>query len=125
MGCTGWHQTELEVLQGHATALVVLSGTLRVNGSEDIKEAEVGLFDRERSLVRIDSQDKATVLMPSATQTNEPIVGRGPFVMSNLIDLREAMIDYENEEMGRLGPRIEWQEEGEAYGNSIHIPSPR
>ena len=39
-------RTDLAVPDGYTTALVVLKGALRVNGSEAIATAEVGLFDR-------------------------------------------------------------------------------
>ena len=38
--------TELALPDGYTTALVVLRGSLRANGSEPIREAEVALFDR-------------------------------------------------------------------------------
>ena len=39
-------RTDLAVPDGYTTALVVLKGALRVNGSEPVAAAEVGLFDR-------------------------------------------------------------------------------
>src|SRR5215470_5412196 len=43
---TSDQRTDLAVPDGYTTALVVLKGALRVNGSEPIAMAEVGLFDR-------------------------------------------------------------------------------
>ena len=45
---TSDQRTDLAVPDGYTTALVVLKGAVRVNGSEAIEAAEVGLFDRCR-----------------------------------------------------------------------------
>src|SRR5262245_7246700 len=43
---TSDQRTDLTLPDGYTTALVVLKGALRVNGSEPVTAAEVGLFDR-------------------------------------------------------------------------------
>src|SRR5262245_17339643 len=48
-------RAELRVPDGFTTALAVLKGPLRVNGSETIEAAEVALFDRARERLLIDS----------------------------------------------------------------------
>jgi redox-sensitive bicupin YhaK (pirin superfamily) len=47
---------DLALPDGYTTALVVLRGSLRVGGSEPIREAEVALFDRAGEIIRIDSE---------------------------------------------------------------------
>jgi redox-sensitive bicupin YhaK (pirin superfamily) len=95
-------QTELTVPDGYTTILVVLRGVLRVNGSEDLAAAEVGLFDRERSVMRLESATDTTALVLSGEPIDEPIVGQGPFVMNSPQEIRDAMIDYQSGRMGHL-----------------------
>jgi quercetin 2,3-dioxygenase len=94
--------TELSVPDGFTTALVVLKGALRVNGSEAILAAEVGLFDRAGESIRIDGGGGATALLLCGRPIDEPIVGRGPFVMNSADEIRQAVIDYQSGRMGRL-----------------------
>jgi redox-sensitive bicupin YhaK (pirin superfamily) len=94
--------TDLAVPDGYTTALVVLRGAVRVNGSEAIGAAEVGLFDRAGTSIRIDSANDATALLLSGEPIDEPIVGQGPFVMNSPQEIRQAIVDYQNGRMGRL-----------------------
>lgn len=98
----GDQRTELAVPDGWTTALVVLRGTLRVNGSESIGEAEVGVFDREGKSISIDSAKGVTALLLSGEPIDEPIVGSGPFVMNTPEEIRQAMADYQSGKMGHL-----------------------
>ncbi len=97
------HQpTDLPLPDGYTTALVVLRGTLRANGSEPIREAEVALFDRAGESLRIDEADDATALLLCGEPIGEPIVGQGPFVMNRPEEIRQAIVDYQSGKMGDL-----------------------
>jgi quercetin 2,3-dioxygenase len=93
---------ELAVRDGHTTVLVVLQGALRINGSEAINAAEVGLFDRAGQRIELDCTETARALLLAGAPIDEPIVGRGPFVMNNLAEIRQAMLDYQSGKMGHL-----------------------
>ncbi|MGH8490842.1 MAG: pirin family protein [Gammaproteobacteria bacterium] len=93
---------DLAVPDGYTTALVVLKGAVRVNGSEAIEAAEVGLFDRAGETICIDNAKSATALLLSGEPIDEPIVGSGPFVMNTPEEIRQAMADYRSGRMGRL-----------------------
>jgi redox-sensitive bicupin YhaK (pirin superfamily) len=95
-------RTDLAVPDGHTTALVVLRGALRVNGSEAIQAAEVGLFDRAGRSICIDSAKDAIALLLAGEPIDEPIVGHGPFVMNSAQEIRQAITDYESGKMGHL-----------------------
>jgi quercetin 2,3-dioxygenase len=99
---TSDQRTDLEVPNGYTTALVVLKGAVRVNGSEAIKEAEIGLFDRAGKSICIDCAKDATVLMLCGEPIDEPIVGQGPFVMNSSQEIRQAIVDYQSGKMGHL-----------------------
>ncbi len=93
---------ELPLPDGHTTALVMLGGTLRANGSDPIREAEVALFDRAGSGVRIESAENAKALLLCGEPLGEPVVGQGPFVMNRPEEIREAILDYQLGRMGHL-----------------------
>jgi redox-sensitive bicupin YhaK (pirin superfamily) len=93
---------DLTVPDGYTTAVVVLRGTLRVNGSEDVTAAEVGLFDRVGAKICIDSAKNVTALLLSGEPIDEPIVGQGPFVMNTPQEIRQAIADYQSGKMGHL-----------------------
>ena len=98
----GDERTEFQLPDGWTTALVVLKGTLRVNGAEPIGAAEVGLFDRVGTGIRIESASGARALLLSGEPIDEPIVGSGPFVMNTTQEIRQAIVDYQSGRMGRL-----------------------
>jgi redox-sensitive bicupin YhaK (pirin superfamily) len=95
-------EAELTVSDGHTTALAVLRGAVRANGSETIESAEVGLFDRAGTGIRIETIQDATALLLSGDPINEPIVGQGPFVMNTAQEIRQALADYMSGKMGHL-----------------------
>ena len=95
-------RTELPLSDGHTTALVVLKGAVRVNGSETIEAAEVGLFDRAGQSLHLECVEDTTALLLSGEPIDEPIVGQGPFVMNTPQEIRQAMGDYWSGKMGHL-----------------------
>lgn len=95
-------RTDLAVPDGYTTALVVLKGVLRVNGSEAIEDAAAGLFDRGGKSIRIECVKDTTALLLCGKPIDEPIVGQGPFVMNTSQEIRQAMADYMSGKMGRL-----------------------
>jgi redox-sensitive bicupin YhaK (pirin superfamily) len=95
-------RTELTLVEGHTTALVVLRGALAVNGAEAVGTAEVGLFDRSGVGVSLECTDDATALLLSGEPIEEPVVGHGPFVMNTAAEIRQAMADYAGGKMGHL-----------------------
>jgi redox-sensitive bicupin YhaK (pirin superfamily) len=99
----GNQRTDLPIPDGYTTALVVLHGTLRVNGSDPVAAAEVALFDRAGDSICVDDAQRATALLLAGEPIDEPIVGQGPFVMNTREQIRQAMVDYQRGAMGRLG----------------------
>ena len=94
--------TQLPVPDGHTTALVVLRGSVRVNGSEALEAAEVGLFDRAGRSISVEAASDTSALLLCGEPIDEPIVGQGPFVMNTHEEIRQAMMDYASGRMGRL-----------------------
>lgn len=95
---------DLIVPDGYTTLLVVLKGVVHVNGSAAIMEAEVGLFDRSGTTLRIDCAQTVTALLLCGEPIDEPIVGQGPFVMNTRQEIIQAIMDYQSGKMGALSP---------------------
>ncbi|PXW81576.1 hypothetical protein C8R34_1362 [Nitrosomonas sp. Nm84] len=93
---------DLVVPDGYNTLLAVLKGSARVNSSETIGAAEVGLFDRAGNCIHIDSAPNTTALLLCGEPIDEPIAGSGPFVMNTAEEIRQAMVDYQSGKMGKI-----------------------
>lgn len=98
----GGQRTELAVPDGYTTTLIVLKGAVRVNGSEEIEGAEVGLFDRAGQSIQLECVEDTMALLLCGEPIDEPIVGQGPFVMNTSQEIRQAMADYWSGKMGHL-----------------------
>jgi redox-sensitive bicupin YhaK (pirin superfamily) len=92
----------LHVPAGQSTALLVLRGGGRVNGSKSVDEGELAVLDRDGETLSIEVGSDSTILLLSGKPIDEPVVGYGPFVMSTEGEIRKAMEDYRSGRMGRL-----------------------
>jgi len=92
----------LELPQGHTAMLVVLTGHITVNGSQEAGEAEMVLLDREGSEVAIHADGDAKLLILTGEPIDEPIVGYGPFVMNSEAEIRQAVGDYNSGRFTRV-----------------------
>lgn len=90
--------------EGHTVAIVVLKGTVLVNGSEIAREAQFALLDRSGGEVRFEANGEASVLVLSGEPIDEPVVMHGPFVMNTADEIRQAMVDFQNGRFGNLEP---------------------
>jgi redox-sensitive bicupin YhaK (pirin superfamily) len=95
-------RTDLTLPDGYTMALVVLSGALRVNDGEVIEDGQVGLFDRAGVDISIEAQKETRAILLAGEPIDEPIVGRGPFVMNTSQEIQQAMSDYMSGKMGHL-----------------------
>ena len=93
---------KLAVPEGHVAAVVVLRGSLRINGTQELEAAELAVFDPKGSAIEIDKADNATALLLSGVPIDEPMVARGPFVMNTSQEILQAMADYQTGRMGSL-----------------------
>ncbi|HEY6940018.1 pirin family protein [Dokdonella sp.] len=91
-----------DLRDGHTTALVVLRGTVLVNGSEVAREAQLVVFDRAGSMIEVEANADATVLVLAGEPIDEPIVGYGPFVMNTADEIRQAIDDFNGGRFGRI-----------------------
>jgi quercetin 2,3-dioxygenase len=94
-------QAELSLPEGHTAAVVVLHGTVLVNG-EVVREAQMALLEREGDGLSLEANSDATLLVLSGEPINEPIVGHGPFVMNTQAEITTAINDFNAGRFGRI-----------------------
>ncbi len=88
---------------GHTLALVVLHGTIDVNGAAAGAGQLVHLA-RDGEQVAIHTVDGATVLWLSGEPIDEPVVGYGPFVMNSVEEIHRAIDDFNRGRFGTIAP---------------------
>ncbi len=93
---------QLPLIEGRTSALVVLRGTVQVNGSQVVREAQTVLFDRAGDEVLLEANDEALVLVLSGDPIDEPIIGYGPFVMNSEAEIRQAVEDFQAGRFGQM-----------------------
>lgn len=92
----------LHLHEGRNTALVVLRGTVEVNGLEQVREGQLALFERDGHQLSLQADDDAVVLLLSGEPINEPIVGHGPFVMNSEQEIHQAFADFQSGRFGQM-----------------------
>ncbi|WP_313600434.1 pirin family protein [Pseudomonas sp.] len=92
----------LDLHAGRNTALVILRGTLLINGEEVARQGQLALFERDGRQLTLESNDDAKVLLLSGEPIDEPIVGHGPFVMNTEQEIHQAFADFQSGKFGRM-----------------------
>jgi redox-sensitive bicupin YhaK (pirin superfamily) len=94
-------EAHLDVPEGHTTVVVALSGTTEIGTEVSLSKSEAALLSRSGAGVILAAQNRdARALILTGEPLNEPIVGRGPFVMNSEAEIREAFLDFG---LGRFG----------------------
>lgn len=88
--------------EGWSTALVVLKGSITVNGSTTASEAQLVVLSQQGDALHLEATHDASVLLLSGEPLNEPIVGYGPFVMNTRQEIAEAVRDFNTGRFGQL-----------------------
>lgn len=95
--------TTIELPPGRTAVLVVQQGSVTVNDREQVGGVALVQFEREGIHLTLTASQQTTALLLSGEPIDEPIVGRGPFVMNTSEEIRQAVEDFQRGKMGRLG----------------------
>ncbi|HEY0801278.1 MAG TPA: pirin family protein [Steroidobacteraceae bacterium] len=103
---TAGSSVELPANDGWNTAIVVLHGTVQVNGHAVAREAQMVLLDRGGSGLTMEANSDAVVLLLSGEPIEEPVVGEGPFVMNTQEEIIEAITDFNGGRFGHIAASV-------------------
>ena len=92
----------LPVPKGHTTLVAVLNGSVQINDTDVLREAELANLDREGQEIVLESNNDARLLVLSGEPIDEPVVGYGPFVMNTEGEIKQAMLDFQSGKFGAL-----------------------
>jgi quercetin 2,3-dioxygenase len=92
----------LPLIPGHTAALVVLAGTVLVNGEAVAREAQLVQFQRDGDSLEIEANSEAKLLFLGGEPIEEPVVGHGPFVMNTREEIVQAFQDFQSGKFGRM-----------------------
>ncbi|AKP49561.1 pirin family protein [Cyclobacterium amurskyense] len=84
------------------TALLVLEGSIVINGNEKIQTDHLALMANDGETFEVEADKEALLLLLSGLPIDEPIVSHGPFVMNTKKELLEAFDDFNNGKFGYL-----------------------
>ena len=94
-------EATVSVAAEHNTALLVINGSIEVNGTNAAEHSFV-LFKNEGEEISIKASENAVVLLLSGEPIDEPIASYGPFVMNTQEEIYEAIEEFQNGKFGVL-----------------------
>lgn len=90
------------VTEGHTTLLVLLSGQVTLNGSQNIEAPSLVVLSREEIDFSLKAEQDSKFLILTGQPLNEPIEGYGPFVMNSQAEIVEAVRDFNSGKFGQM-----------------------
>ncbi|MGE0627451.1 MAG: pirin family protein [Hyphomicrobiaceae bacterium] len=90
----------LDVPEGHTLSVLVLAGTVEIDGREIVREAQTVILGRNGGGTIIEANGDAKLLVLTGEPIDEPVVAHGPFVMNTVGEIKQAMLDFQS---GRFG----------------------
>lgn len=94
--------TTLNLQAGRTAMLVVLQGTVKLNGQQVAGPAQMVLLDKAGEDVLIQPEADAHVLLLSGEPIDEPVVAHGPFVMNTAAEIDQAFADFRKGSFGKI-----------------------
>ncbi|MBK6746530.1 pirin family protein [Ottowia sp.] len=88
--------------EGWTTLVVVLAGTVAVNGDTVLRAAEMATLSTAGTGLTIEANGDAKLLVLAGEPIDEPVVGYGPFVMNSPQQITQAIEDFNSGRFGRV-----------------------
>jgi redox-sensitive bicupin YhaK (pirin superfamily) len=93
---------DLSQAEGWTVQIVVLAGTVQVNGDTVLRAAHMATLDTAGRGVTIEANNDAKILLLGGEPIDEPVVGYGPFVMNTREEIARAIEDFNSGKFGRM-----------------------
>ena len=97
------HGVDASQPEGWSTLIVVLAGSVTINGSTTLRAAEMATLSTAGTGITLTADDDAKLLVLAGEPIAEPVVGYGPFVMNNRQQIAEAVTDFNSGRFGQMG----------------------
>lgn len=98
---TGAAPVQLSFPRDETVALLVLDGSVTVNGTA-ANHRDLVVLDDDGTDLTVDAAEPARLLLLNGTRIDEPVVAYGPFVMNTRTQIMEAIQDFESGAFGHL-----------------------
>lgn len=92
----------LDPEDGFNVTVVVLEGSVVVNGEQELKGAARAQLSADGGSFTLDAGTDAKVLVLAGAPIDEPVAAYGPFVMNTEAEIRQAIKDFNAGKFGRL-----------------------
>ena len=99
---TAGKRVELPQPEGWSTLIVVLDGTVQINGEAVLRAAQLATLSTAGSGVMVEANSNAKLLLLAGEPIDEPVVGHGPFVMNSQQEIIQAIADFNSGKFGQI-----------------------
>jgi redox-sensitive bicupin YhaK (pirin superfamily) len=93
---------DLAQAEGWTAQIVVLAGTVQLNGDTILRAAQMATLDTAGRGITIEANGDAKILLLAGLPIDEPVVGYGPFVMNSREEIERAIEDFNSGKFGRM-----------------------
>ena len=95
MTLAGGKPVRFDVPEGHTVTVVVLSGTVEINGAQIVRRSGVTIPGQAGDALTIEAAGDTKLLILAGAAVREAVVAHGPFVMNTMGEIKKAMMDYQ------------------------------